>query len=597
MNSDSYSFAKSAAPQGVDLYTPYQEKQWNNLNDINSGVYSNNSGLTLVQFDLTSIYNSGQFCDTSDLFLTIPICMTAFYASAATNTTLVPTAGSSNLLTLKSNFQHLIHQIEVVANGKVVNDTQPYISLYENFKLLSSMTVNDIKQFGSSFGLGEELDSEKSVVWSPVAAAYSPQLGVGLCNNRPFLGGAAGSDTQAILLGTQGQNTGAINKSLARRATRVVDTTLNNGGFNKIYGTSGANALTLMTSTQLAAEFKPYYTQVGNQMQWYDLAVIPLKYLCDVVDKIGLVKKLDMVLRMYLNTGSLVCAVTQPALATVQYGAVSSNTFSNTVPFSVNLLPATETNGGTPLLTDRIVAGCFVARSPTTSIPIGTASANLGGAVHSMPSCRIYYSLIKLEPNRALAYIDANREKQVVFENVIFNQYNSIVAGTSFSQLVQSGIKNPIGVCIIPLIGSGTLTTFGSAATLGFEQWSSPYDQCPATYSPLSLTNLQVSLGGQNQLASTLYYSFETFLEQVAHAETLTGSDLGMSVGLINQSWWEMNRIYWVDLARGRDADKASMRNLSISFNNNTNASITLMVFTVYLDKITIDVETGIVKK
>jgi hypothetical protein len=86
-------------------------------------------------------------------------------------------------------------------------------------------------------------------------------------------------------------------------------------------------------------------------------------------------------------------------------------------------------------------------------------------------------------------------------------------------------------------------------------------------------------------------------LEQVAHAETLTGSDLGMSIGLINQSWWEMNRVYWVDLSRGRDADKASMRNLSISFNNNSNASITLMVFTVYLDKITVDVETGIVKK
>jgi hypothetical protein len=221
----------------------------------------------------------------------------------------------------------------------------------------------------------------------------------------------------------------------------------------------------------------------------------------------------------------------------------------------------------------------------------------LGGAVHPMPACRTYYSLVKLEPSRALAYIEANREKQVVFENVIFNQYNSIPAGGTFSQLVQSGIKNPLGVCIIPLIGTGTLTTFGSANTIGFEQWSSPYDQCPATYAPISLTNLQVSLGGQNQLASTLYYSFETFLEQVALAESLTSTDLGIGCGLINQSWWEANRVYWVDLARGRDADKASMRNLSISFQNNSNASITLMVFTIYLDKITIDVETGIVKR
>jgi hypothetical protein len=93
------------------------------------------------------------------------------------------------------------------------------------------------------------------------------------------------------------------------------------------------------------------------------------------------------------------------------------------------------------------------------------------------------------------------------------------------------------------------------------------------------------------------YYSFETFLEQVALAESLTSTDLGIGCGLINQSWWEANRVYWVDLSRGRDADKASMRNLSISFQNNSNASITLMVFTIYLDKITIDVETGVVKR
>jgi hypothetical protein len=39
------------------------------------------------------------------------------------------------------------------------------------------------------------------------------------------------------------------------------------------------------------------------------------------------------------------------------------------------------------------------------------------------------------------------------------------------------------------------------------------------------------------------------------------------------------------------------MRNLTVSFQNNTNVPISLLVFTVYLDKFVIDVETGIVKK
>ena len=109
---------------------------------------------------------------------------------------------------------------------------------------------------------------------------------------------------------------------------------------------------------------------------------------------------------------------------------------------------------------------------------------------------------------------------------------------------------------------------------------------------------MQVSLGGVNQLnGGTLSYSFENFMEQVGLAENLTSTDLGLGCGLISQAWWEMNRAYWVDLSRGRDADKAAMRNLSISFTNNSNCIITLMVFTVFLDKLVLDVETGIVRK
>jgi len=592
MNSDNYQFAKSSAPQGVDLYSPFQEKQWNYLNDINSGVYSNNSGLTQVQFDLTSIYNSGQFCDTSDLFLTVPIVMTAVPSAAGVAVAPTANVGLSSLMTLKSNFQHLIHQIEVTANGKTVNDTQPFISIYENFKLLSSMSTGDLKQFGSSFGLGEELDSEKSVVWNALAAQTTPQSGVGLCNNRPFVGGATvGADTQPVIAASQ--NTQTINKSLQRRATRVVESNIvTASSSSKIYGTNagGGAANFLMSPTQLQAEFKPYYTIVGNVHVWYDVAIIPLKYLCDCLDKMGLVKKLDLNLRIYFNTGSLSVAVANPNLTTTQYGAFTNISFANACPFSTNLLANTAAAGGLPATTDALQCGCFIARSPVTTLTPASLS-------HPMPAVRCYYSMVKMEPARQLAYVDANREKQVVFENVIFNQYNNIGSGSSFSQLVQSGIKNPIGVCIIPLIGSQTLTGAAGAATLGFEQFASPYDTCPSTYAPISLTNLSVSLGGQTVLNPTLYYSYETFLEQVAHAETLTGSDLGMSVGLINQSWWEMNRVYWVDLSRGRDADKASMRNLSISFNNNSNAAITLMVFTVYLDKIVVDVETGIVKK
>ena len=116
MSSDNYSFEKSCESQSLEDNTPYKSKTYSYINDINSGVYNNNS-LSLVQFDLSSIYNSTGFSDASDMFLTIPIVMSAVYSNGATGQVAPPVDGFSRV-SLKSNFAHLVHQIEVVANGK-----------------------------------------------------------------------------------------------------------------------------------------------------------------------------------------------------------------------------------------------------------------------------------------------------------------------------------------------------------------------------------------------------------------------------------------------------------------------------------------------
>ena len=51
----------------------------------------------------------------------------------------------------------------------------------------------------------------------------------------------------------------------------------------------------------------------------------------------------------------------------------------------------------------------------------------------------------------------------------------------------------------MPFIGATT----GANSGFGDFQWKSPFDTCPATLAPLSLTNLQVEVGGQNILNST----------------------------------------------------------------------------------------------
>ena len=614
MNSDNYEFSKSSHPQGVDAYSSYTDKQWNYVNDINSGVYSNNSGLTQVQFDMTSIYNSNGFTDTGDLYLTIPIVMTAAYATSAGVVVPLPAASLGlasglasvggctgfSLCSLKSNYQNLVHQIEIQVDGKNVNETQPFVNVFQNFRMLSQMSATDLQTMGPSLGFSGVLDNEKSVTY---AAA------TGLSNNVPFTSGLVVAQTTTIATGVAvggtdqsvsgAQNVGCVNTAISKRLSRIVDTSsVVTGAGQKIYG-SGAGFI--MSSTQLGNEYKPYFTyDPAGVMTWYDVAILPLKFLTDCMDKIGLTRKLSAIFRLYLNTGSLSIPVANAGLSTQTMAVKQANsTFPNTCPFTINNVPSNlAANAGTiintgncPLTAAFVCAGLFVAKAATTSIPVGTGgSINLAVNVanHAMPSCRCYYSLVKMEPSKALMYVEQNRNKLVVYEQMISNLYSNIGSGNSFSQLVQSGIKNPLGICIIPLIAQ---------ATQSLSQYGSCLDPCPASYSPVSLSNLQVNLGGQNVLNSTLFYTFENFLEQILLADTLTSSDLGIAAGMISQPWWEANRVYWIDLKRSRDADKASTRNLNISFTNNSLIAIDCLVFTVYLDKLVIDIETGLVRK
>jgi hypothetical protein len=120
---------------------------------------------------------------------------------------------------------------------------------------------------------------------------------------------------------------------------------------------------------------------------------------------------------------------------------------------------------------------------------------------------------------------------------------------------------------------------------------------CSCTTSPVSLSNLQVSVGGRNNLQSTLQYGYEQFLEQVNLCEQLTSSDFGVATGLFNQNYWDNSKWYYVNLERGNAADNVHGRNINVSFTNNSNVPIEVMISIFCSDEIVIDVKTGLITR
>jgi len=581
---DNYEFNKSMEPQSEGQYSPYSDKQYNSyINDINSGVYTNN-GLSLVQFDLSSIYNSTKFTDVSDSFVVIPIVMAAAFSTATANGLIAPGAGNVNLLSLKNNFINLIHQADLTIQGKQIEDAQPFINIAKHFQMLSEMSTGDLATVGYSLGISE-LDNAKSKVYNgSTTATVTTKSGNGMTNNRPFtevavVGGAGDSITC-----TANQFANVANTGLQKRLGRYTDTTAAN--VNGMFGTGTAFIANL---TSLNNDFTPTYQVLNtNYMVWTDYAVIRLSTIFESLTAIGLTRKADLFLRLYLNTGTLNVTVANPGLSTVGYSiTTTNNSFTNTCPFTVNYLNAAAANGGTPLTTVNITAGVYVAKIPSTSY--NSVNLSLANYTHPMPACRIYYSQIAIQPSLAEEYILTNRAKKCIYRTVLTNQYNNTGLGGNFNQLISSGVVHPTGILIVPYVASTATFSFGDYA------WKSPFDTAPGDAHPLSLTNLQVNVGGQNILQSTLNYNYENFLEQIVYCEQLTSADFGVTTGLFSAAWWNSNRYYYVNIERSNLTDKLQPRSINVSFTNNNNVPIDILIFTFVSKQLTLDVETGLV--
>jgi hypothetical protein len=130
---------------------------------------------------------------------------------------------------------------------------------------------------------------------------------------------------------------------------------------------------------------------------------------------------------------------------------------------------------------------------------------------------------------------------------MLTNQYNNIIAGGNFNQLISSGVVHPTGILIVPYVSSQASFSFGDFA------WKSPFDTVPADAHPLSLTNLQVTVGGQNVLQSVLNYNYESFLEQLIYNEQLTSADFGVTTGLFDAAYYGSDHCMNYLINRGAD--------------------------------------------
>jgi hypothetical protein len=116
--------------------------------------------------------------------------------------------------------------------------------------MISEMSENDLKTLGHSVGVSPVLDNPRAARYNPTQAGAATHSGNGLCNNRPF---SSTSEFQ-VAAATASTINNIANTAIQHKLSRFVDTSMSLV-HNGIYGAGN----TLMTATNLAAEFRPYY--------------------------------------------------------------------------------------------------------------------------------------------------------------------------------------------------------------------------------------------------------------------------------------------------------------------------------------------------
>jgi hypothetical protein len=560
--SDALIYDLSSQTEGAP--TVFVRKDYLSLIDNQNGSYSGNQSV----IDTSQLSNSNRYMSYANAYLQIPMVMTL--TADAVGVAFLPVATGTSCdyaCGLKNWFGSIIHSVQAEWNGVTIIQQTNFQGLYNTFKLMTTLSYNDILTQGSEIGFYP--DDALAVVFNAAASVN----GIGTCF-------------------TQNAMTVPI--------VAAVHTTYNSGniGFFKRqqyinYDPTGLTApgsdafSTLLTAGSCTTAFKSYIFNKTNStgavrgcVQWAINAIVKLKHLHDLWSKMPLLKGVYLKITLQLNNSSATFTSAGPGGILTLTSATSN--VGGVVP--IQIASAATLNGS---------VACFPAENYTVSLSVGATpllSSQVAASQTSPLGRNITLNVpsFVFAPAFEAAYL-ASQVKMIEYEDLYQYQVLNVAAGAQFNNLITNGIANISKVLVLPY--------FTTAANGGFNPLYSPFDAAgTGVTSPLCLlTNFQVVVSGQNALYNTQKYSYQQFAEQLAGCNSVNGDQTdGLTSGLISLLDFETAyNYYYVDVSRMLEIEKSVPKSISIQGQNLSVKAIDLIVFVAYKNQLKCDVLTG----
>ncbi len=545
--------------------TVFVKRDWLSILDNQNGQYSGNQAV----IDTSQLSNSNRFMSYREAYLQIPMVMTL--TGDANNLGFAPATAATSCdyaCGLKNWFGSIIHSIQVDWNGVTVIQQTNFQGLYNSFRLMTSLSLNDVLTQGASMGFYP--DDALSVIFNAAASAN----GIGSCFTQnaspiPVVTGAFNS-----------YNAGNIGMTKRQQYINYDPAGLTAPGSDAFS--------TLLSAANVAQIYKSHIFSKTNdgaaargEIQWAINGIVKLKHLHHMFEKMPLLKGTFLKITMQLNNSVVSFTSAGPGgILTVTNVQVGSGGVS-----PLQIASAAAGNGSVAVFP----AGAFTLSLAVGASVLTTQTAVVGVTASPMSrNITLNVPSYVFAPAYEMAYT-GSPIKKIVYEDIYQYQVLNVAAAGLFNNLITNGLANITKVLVLPF--------FTTAANGAISPLTSPFDAAGCgTTSPLCLlSQFQVVVSGANALYNTQRYSYQQFCEQLSGCNSINGDETdGLSSGLISQLDFETAyNYYFVNVSRCLEIEKKVPKSVSIQGQNMSGKAIDLIVFLAYEQTISVDVLSG----
>jgi len=583
MSADTLVFDMSSQSEGSPQV--FVKKDWLSILDNQNQSYVGNQSV----IDTSQLANSNKYMNYREAYLALPLLLTLTgicpVGGLATDypAPFAPATSATSadyVMGLKNWYGSIIHSFTLDYNGTTIVQQTPYSGMWNTFKLMTSLSLNDLTTQGSSIGFFP--DTSTSVKYNTTADENAI---IGTYNNR-------NANFGQVVQGAFADATTGNSGLLQRQSSWTFDPAGVAG--------NGSTFSSLISTSSLNLSFKSYIfnksngTNTGSPnltastagvVQVAISASVMLKHVHSFFERVPLLKGVFMKLTFNLNQSSVSFA----------YDAGVGFTSCSVQSPLGGVSPLMITSGDGDSGSADLVSANYIASIAVGGACLNSVQVSQGAQASPLSkSIQLVVPAYTFNPVFETSYLSSPIKKIIYTDIYQYQIVNQISAGTPFNNLITNGIANIKSVLVLPFYTQGSS---GSGVNGGLIPFQSPFDPAGAgPTSPLCLLgNFNIQISGQNAIYNTEKYTYEQFLNQLYGQNAVNGGMTdGLTSGLIGQLDFETAyNYYYVNVGRMLPVEEAVPKSVNIIGQNFSQLPINLYIFIEYGVEVSVDILTG----